>query len=97
MVDEKKIDTGRKNCHFSSLYLCLARWIADGEILAAPLVALLLIFPTRAPSVTAIGSVALVGVWLVRWSAQGYPWRRTSLNLAPPLFFSPTWDIMPTT
>ncbi len=60
----------------------LARWISDGEILIAPLVALLLIFPTRAPLLTSVGLIALTGTWLVRWGAQGHPWRCTPLNLA---------------
>ncbi len=60
----------------------LACWIADGEILVAPVVALLLIFPTQAPTLTGVGLAVLVGVWLVRWRMQGYPMRCTPLNLA---------------
>ncbi|MDY7076701.1 MAG: O-antigen ligase family protein [Chloroflexota bacterium] len=60
----------------------LSRWVTDGEILVAPLVALLLIFPTRAPALTGVGLVMLVGVWLVRWRVQGYPLSPTPLNLA---------------
>jgi putative inorganic carbon (HCO3(-)) transporter len=60
--------------------------VADGEILLAPLVALFLIFPTRAPVLTVIGLTVLVGVWLARWWAQGHPLSCTPLNLALLLF-----------
>jgi len=40
----------------------LAHWIADGEILVAPAVALLLIFPSRAPTLTGTGLTVLVGI-----------------------------------
>ena len=45
----------------------LTRRVAEGEILLAPVVGLLLIFHTRAPALAATGLVVLVGVWLVRW------------------------------
>ncbi|MDY6878138.1 MAG: O-antigen ligase family protein [Chloroflexota bacterium] len=59
-----------------------ARWVAEREILIAPVVALFLIFPTQVPTLTIVGLVGLVGVWLLRWGVQGYPLRRTPLNLA---------------
>ena len=58
----------------------VAEWVARGEILIAPLAALFLLFPTQAPTLTAGGLVALLGVWLARWAALGHPLRRTPLD-----------------
>ena len=60
----------------------MREWRVDGEILIAPVVALLLVFPTQVPTLTSVGLAVLVGVWLVRWRVRGCPLRCTPLNLA---------------
>jgi putative inorganic carbon (hco3(-)) transporter len=62
--------------------LSLLTRLADAEILLAPVVALSLLFPTRAPGLVGAGLLALLGVWLIRWRAWRSPWRPTPLNLA---------------
>ncbi len=57
-------------------------WLADAEILLAPPAALLLLFPDRAPTLTAALLLALAGVWLIRWALWRVPWRPAPVNLA---------------
>jgi putative inorganic carbon (hco3(-)) transporter len=55
-------------------------WVAQAEILVAPLVALLLLFPERFPKWIEVGFVVLGVLWLARWIAQRHLWRRTPLD-----------------
>ena len=58
----------------------VAGWAAAAEIVIAPVVALCLLFPTQAPTLTAGGLIVLLGVWLARWMALSHPLHRTPLD-----------------